>query len=98
MKCKYLRYAGSPDTGGGGSDRDGEELSDGGVHVVHLRYEDGGDGLIERSAVHVDGGADGKDEPDTAHIIHSRQHTSHIILLTCTPGGPLCFCSPAARW
>ena len=58
-----LRYAGSADAGGGGGDGDGEELPDAGVHVVHLGDEDGGDGLVQRCAVHVDGGADGEDEP-----------------------------------
>ena len=31
-----LRYAGGPDAGGRGGDGDGEQLPDGGVHVVHL--------------------------------------------------------------
>ena len=73
-----LRYAGGPDAGGRGGDGDGEQLPDGGVHVVHLGKEniatfysgevvdsghlgdeDGGDGLVQSGAVHVDGGADG---------------------------------------
>ena len=67
--CQYLWYSGSSDAGGSGGDRNCEELPDAGVHVVHLGNEDGRDGLIERSAVHVDGGADGKDKSVTAHII-----------------------------
>ena len=34
-----LRYAGGPDAGGRGGDGDGEQLPDGGVHVVHLGNE-----------------------------------------------------------
>ena len=71
MSPADLRYAGSADAGGGGGDGDGEELPDAGVHVVDLGNEDSGDGLIERSAVHVDGGANGKDKPDISHIILS---------------------------
>ena len=33
------------------------------VHPDHLGDEDGGHGLVECGAIHVNGGADGEDEP-----------------------------------
>ena len=40
------------------------------VHPDHLGDEDGRHGLVEGSAVHVDGGADGEDEPGYP-LVHS---------------------------
>ena len=54
---------GGPDAGAGGRDGDGEDLANAGVHVLHLGDEDGGHGLVQGRPVHVDGGADGEDEP-----------------------------------
>ncbi len=58
-----LRDAGGADGGGGGCDGDGHHLADGDLHLAHLGDEDGGHRLVQCGAVHVDGGADGKDEP-----------------------------------
>ena len=41
---------------------DGDNLSRAEVNVVHLSNKDGGDGFVERSSVHVDGGANRKNE------------------------------------
>ena len=54
-----LGNAGSPDTGRGGGDRDGADLTEGEGEVVDLGDEDGGHRLVESSPVHVDGGPDG---------------------------------------
>ena len=42
---------------------DGDDLSPVELDPVHLSDEDGRHGLVERSAVHVDGGAHGEHEP-----------------------------------
>lgn len=36
--------------------------------LIDLGNEDGSDGLVERSAVHVDGGPDGEHEPRHASV------------------------------
>ena len=48
--------------------RHGDEVADVERHVVHLGDEDGGDGDEQRRAVHVDGGADGQNEPADAPV------------------------------
>ena len=59
-----LRDACRTDGGCRGGDGDGDDGPEGDVHLAHLRDEDGGHSLVERSPVHVDGGADGEHEPE----------------------------------
>ena len=47
---------------------DGDDLAGVKVNVVDLRDEDRSDRLVERRAVHVDGGADGEDEASDAPV------------------------------
>lgn len=47
---------------------DGDDLAEVQLVVVDLGNEDGGHRLVERRAVHVDGGADGQDEADDAPV------------------------------
>ncbi len=51
--------------------RSGDDLAGVEADVVVLRDEDGGDGLVERRAVHVDGGADRKHEACDG-LVHTR--------------------------
>ena len=60
----HLRNACRSDRCRRGRDGDGDDGAEGDVHLAHLRDEDGGHRLVERSAVHVDGGADGKHESE----------------------------------
>ena len=59
-----LRDTGGPDGSGRGRDTDGDDLSDAETHVPDLRDEDGGHGLVQSGAVHVDGGANWQNKPE----------------------------------
>ena len=63
MKLTGLGNSSSSNAGHGGGDGDGDDLADGQGHASDLGDEDGGHGLVQRGAVHVDGGADGENEP-----------------------------------
>jgi len=58
---------------------DGEDLSEVEVHVVDLGDEDGRHRLVERRAVHVDGGAHGQHEARHP-LVHS------VVLLQAAEG------------
>lgn len=47
---------------------DGDDLPKVQLVIVHLGNEDGRHGLVERGAVHVDGGPDGQHEADDASV------------------------------
>lgn len=51
----------------------GDDLAKVQLVVVHLGDEDGGHGLVERGAVHVDGGSHGQHEP--------RDPPVHVVVL-----------------
>lgn len=47
---------------------DGDDLAKVELIIIHLGDEDGCHGLVESSAVHVDGGPDGQHEADDAPV------------------------------
>ena len=64
----HLRNARRPDRCRRRRDGDGDDGAEGDVHLAHLRDEYGGHRLVERGAVHVDGGADGKHESEKGKV------------------------------
>ena len=63
IQITSLGNSGGSDAGHGGGDGDGDDLADREGHASNLGDEDGGHGLVQRGAVHVDGGTDGELEP-----------------------------------
>lgn len=63
IQITSLGNSGGSDAGHGGGDGDGDDLADREGHASNLGDEDGGHGLVQRGAVHVDGGTDGEHEP-----------------------------------
>ena len=58
----------APAAAGGPPLPDGDDLAEVQLVVVDLSDEDGGHRLVERRAVHVDGGADRQHEADDAAV------------------------------